>query len=128
MDRLNTPPSDEDSHHVKRQRRDSSITLAEELPPTPRSVEAMDEFSDDENVDRKLHEQKWTIEEDEKLLTHILNLPMNNFKWKGLESQFGDRHMAKMCSERWNFLKKQLMKDMRTVIKEDNATMNGSVL
>lgn len=128
LDRLNTPPSDEDSQHVKRQRRDSSIILTEELPPTPRSVEAMDESSDEENVYKKAQEQEWTIEEDEQLLTHILNLPLNNFKWKGLESHFGDRHMAKMCAERWNFLKKQLMKDMRTVIKEEKASVNSSVL
>lgn len=115
--------------HIKRQRRDSSI-LTDELPPTPRSILALDESSDDENNNHAMdtekkksatEEKNWSIEDDEQLLSHVLGLPMNNFKWKGLESQFGDRHMAKMCAERWDFLKKQLLKDARLIMKEESS-------
>lgn len=118
LDRLNTPPSDEDHHHSKRQRRDSSI-VTDELPPTPRSIIAMDESSDDETEIKK----DWSFEDDEELLTHVFGLPMNNFKWKQVETQFGDRHMAKMCSERWDYLKKQLLKDARTITKEEQDSL-----
>jgi hypothetical protein len=121
LDRLNTPPSDDDTM-MKRQRRGSSI-LTEELPPTPRSMLTLDELSDDETGVMEAKKTKgWTLEEDEQLLTHVLGLPMNNFKWKSLESQFGDRHMAKMCAERWDYIKKQILNDARTIVKEEEAS------
>lgn len=117
MDRLHTPPSEDEEHQrkKKRQRRSSSI-FTEDLPLTPHSIVATD-LSDEEEIELN-NKEDWEIEEDEVLLTHVLGLPLNNFKWKKLEAQFGDRHMAKMCSERWVFLKKQLVKDIRTVVKE----------
>lgn len=115
LDRLDTPPSDEDHQQLKRQRRHSSIAT-DELPPTPRSITTMDESSDEETEIKK----DWTLDDDEELLTHVLGLPTINIKWKQVETQFGDRHMAKMCAERWDYLKKQLLKDVRTVKKEEN--------
>jgi hypothetical protein len=103
MDRLNTPPSDEDpSHEYEKmtQRRESK--QEEMLPPTPRS--ALDDSDEDE--------EGWTVNDDEELIKHVFGLPMKNVKWKQVETQFQDRHLAKMCSERWDFLKKQLLKDI----------------
>jgi hypothetical protein len=113
------------------------LVILDELPPTPRSVTlAMDELSSDEEggamiikkKEAEETEQEWTLSDDENLLMHVLGLPMNNLKWKKLETQFGDRHMAKMCFERWDFLKKQLIKDIRLVTKEEIAVVNNSVL
>ncbi|KAI8077600.1 hypothetical protein BDF21DRAFT_421370 [Thamnidium elegans] len=119
LDRLNTPPSDGEQHHTqKRQRRGSSI-ITEDLPPTPHSIVAMDDTSDEETETTN----EWQVEDDEQLLAHVLGVPLNNFKWKKVETQFGDRHMAKMCSERWEFLKKQLIKDMRAIVKEKDCLL-----
>jgi hypothetical protein len=103
LDRLNTPPSDEECNN--------KVTILEELPPTPRTMDFDEETT--------TAEEEWTFEDDENLLKHVLGLPMNNFKWKQVEGQFGDRHMSKMCSERWDFLKKQLLKDVHIVTMEE---------
>jgi hypothetical protein len=102
LDRLNTPPSDEEPNHEyeKIPRRQSK--QEEMLPPTPRSAL---EDSDEE-------EEEWTVNDDEELIKHVFGLPMKNVKWKQVETQFQDRHLAKMCSERWDFLKRQLLRDI----------------
>ncbi|KAI8062809.1 uncharacterized protein B0P05DRAFT_556203 [Gilbertella persicaria] len=104
LDRLNTPPTDEDSLtldplKVRRSSREDDI-----LPATPRSITLDD--SDDE---------EWSLEEDKELLMHVLGSNVKNVKWKELEGQFGDRHLAKMCSERWEFIKEQLLKDITSL-------------
>lgn len=120
LDRLNTPPTDDDHHQLKRQRRQSSIAT-DELPPTPRSMTAMDESSDEETTELK---KDWTLEDDEELLAHVFSLPTTNLKWKLVETQFADRHRAKMCAERWDYIKKQLLNDVRTVTKEEKDTLS----
>lgn len=125
LDRLNTPPTDEESqrHHspshdkdVKRRR-----SIKEDmLPSTPRSIIALDESDDelyDDDGDDGGH-SLWTMEDDRELLEHVLGLPTKNIKWKAVETQFDDRHLAKMCSERWDYLKKQLIKDIHHVLNE----------
>lgn len=116
-------------------RRESYLVQLDELPPTPRSITlAMDELSSDEEgatntvmeeEKKEEGEEEWSFQDDENLLMHVLNLPMNNLKWKKLETQFGDRHMAKMCCERWDFIKKQLIKDIKIVVKEEEADKNS---
>lgn len=120
LDRLNTPPTDEESHHSpvsseKKTRRRESIK-EDMLPSTPRSIIALDESDDDESGNTM-----WTMEDDKELLEHVLGLPMKNIKWKAVETQFDDRHLAKMCSERWDYLKKQLIKDIHQVLIEQDG-------
>ncbi|CEP11503.1 hypothetical protein [Parasitella parasitica] len=127
LDRLNTPPTDEDSQHwevpsgreIKKMRRES--IKEEMLPCTPGSIIALDD-SDDEESDNSA----WTMEEDKELLEHVLGLPVKNVKWKAVEAQFDDRHLAKMCSERWDYLKKQLIKDIHHILieEQDGNTSN----
>ncbi|KAL7322207.1 hypothetical protein PS15p_211862 [Mucor circinelloides] len=124
LDRLNTPPTDEDSQrqyspsHDKDVKRRRSIK-EDMLPSTPRSIIALDEsdddlYGDDDDGGHSL----WTMEDDKELLEHVLGLPTKNIKWKAVETQFDDRHLAKMCSERWEYLKKQLIKDIHHVLIE----------
>ena len=89
----------------------------EQLPPTPHSIVTLDESSDEENGALD-HEKDWSMKDDKELLEHVLGLPMNHLKWKCLEAQFNNRHMAKMCAERWELLKKQLLKDTQHVLNE----------
>ena len=127
LDRLNTPPTDEESQRhyspsldkdVKRRRRSIKEDM---LPSTPRSIIALDESDDDlYNVDDGDDggQSHWTMEDDRELLEHVLGLPTKNVKWKAVETQFDDRHLAKMCCERWDYLKKQLIKDIHHVLIE----------
>lgn len=114
MDRLNTPPSDEDpSHEYEKMAQRRKSKEEDMLPLTPRS--GLDE-SDEE-------EERWTVNDDEELIKHVFGLPMKNVKWRHVEAQFQDRHLAKMCSERWDFLKRQLLRDIATT-KETLLTNN----
>lgn len=94
------------------------------LPPTPRSIIALDE-SDDELYDDDGGHSLWTMEDDKELLEHVFGLPTKNIKWKAVETQFDDRHLAKMCCERWDYLKKQLIKDIHHVLNEQQQQHDG---
>lgn len=104
-DRLDTPPTDDDAIKVLL-RRDSEESAYSFLPPTPRSPL---ELLDDE-------EEEWSLEDDKLLLSHVLGFK-KNIKWKEAEAKMNDRHLAMNCSERWEFLKKQLLKDAQNVIE-----------
>ncbi|KAL0087731.1 Homeodomain-like DNA binding domain-containing transcription factor [Phycomyces blakesleeanus] len=86
---------------------------AECLPPTPRSLPLEDESDEDMCTT----EEGWSIEDDEKLLNHVLGLPILS-KWKEVEPEFGDRHRADMCGERWDILKKRLLSDVSRFVNE----------
>lgn len=107
MDRLNTPPSDEDqllqteSLRIEK-RRESQV---DDIPLTPRSGLTADEEEEEE-------EEVWSMEDDKVLLMHVLGLPLKHVKWKEAENQFQDRHLAKMCADRWEYIKKQMLKDI----------------
>ncbi|KAF7722420.1 hypothetical protein EC973_003159 [Apophysomyces ossiformis] len=77
-----------------------SDILPHDMPPTPKSLDSDDDVEED-----------WTLNDDQILLHHVLELPPP-VKWKEIETLFGSRHMAKMCCERWEFLRKRLLKDM----------------
>lgn len=129
LDRLNTPPTDEESQRHcspspdKDAKRRRSIK-EDMLPPTPRSIIALDE-SDDELYDDDGGHSLWTMEDDKELLEHVFGLPTKNIKWKAVETQFDDRHLAKMCCERWDYLKKQLIKDIHHVLNEQQQQHDG---
>jgi hypothetical protein len=104
-DRLDTPPTDDDAIKVLL-RRDSEESAYSFLPPTPRSpLESLDD-----------EEDEWSLEDDKALLSHVLGFK-KNIKWKEAEVKMNDRHLAMNCSERWEFLKKQLLKDAQNVIE-----------
>ncbi|KAI9020148.1 hypothetical protein CLU79DRAFT_755911 [Phycomyces nitens] len=86
------------------------------LPPTPKSLPLDDEWDEDIGVP-----EGWSIEDDERLLSHVLGLPVLN-KWKEVEPEFGDRHRADMCSERWDILKKRLLNDVSSLVNELNTS------
>lgn len=116
LDRLNTPPSDEDQLQTETlgigRRRDSQL---DDLPLTPRSGMEEDEEDEAEGANT------WSMNDDKELLMHVLSLPLKHIKWKELENQFQDRHLAKMCADRWDYIKKQLLKDIDLTTKEYNA-------
>ncbi|KAG0169154.1 hypothetical protein DFQ28_003177 [Apophysomyces sp. BC1034] len=77
----------------------SNIPL-HDMPPTPKSLDSDDDIEED-----------WTLTDDQMLMNHVFELPPL-VKWKEIETLLGTRHMAKMCCERWEFLRKRLLKDM----------------
>lgn len=102
LERPDTPPTDEEAENLK----------IRELPSTPRSSPLLDE-SDDEKM------EDWSLNDDKELLSHVLGLPLKHIKWKQVEQNFQDRHLAKMCADRWEYLKKQLIKDIQNNVDND---------
>ncbi|KAI9469010.1 MAG: hypothetical protein EXX96DRAFT_654629 [Benjaminiella poitrasii] len=134
LNRLDTPPNDDDNENSlsannNKRRNSNSIEDANlTLPLTPRSFIALEE--EDKNEDDKKREKReedvWTMENDKELLKHVLELPMKYVKWKELESKFGGRHLARMCSERWEYIKKQILKDIDQVTVDASKENEGN--
>ncbi|KAI8968914.1 hypothetical protein BDF20DRAFT_132655 [Mycotypha africana] len=130
LDRLDTPPRDGNQQLMKGLERPSLSPSeffikgsgnASSLPLTPRSHTSTPSPSldgDDEDEEAPCSseptiEKDWTLEDDKEILLHVLGLPLTkNIKWKEVEKQFGNRHVARMCSERWAYIKKQLINDI----------------
>ncbi|KAI7904588.1 uncharacterized protein BX663DRAFT_502891 [Cokeromyces recurvatus] len=119
--RLDTPPNDDEefnenllsaNNKIIKKRRSSEDNANTALPLTPRSFTTLDDEEEKNDLDE---EKIWTIEDDKELLEHVLELPMKYVKWKELETKFDDRHLAKMCYERWEYIKKQMLKDVKNV-------------
>lgn len=68
------------------------------------------------NHNKKAHDNdpsnnEWTEHDDRLLLSHVLGVPQN-FKWKELETIFEQKHLSKICRDRWTLLKKEMLKDI----------------
>ncbi|KAG0165831.1 hypothetical protein DFQ28_008256 [Apophysomyces sp. BC1034] len=53
----------------------------------------------------------WTHEDDMALLDHVLT-HLQGGRWRDLESKLDGRHSARLCSDRWQFLRKHLLKGL----------------
>ncbi|KAL0089523.1 hypothetical protein F4703DRAFT_1470945 [Phycomyces blakesleeanus] len=53
----------------------------------------------------------WTHKDDMTLLNHVLNR-LQGGRWYELEAIFEGRHSARLCSHRWHFLRRLLLKGM----------------
>ncbi|KAI8388421.1 uncharacterized protein BYT42DRAFT_559998 [Radiomyces spectabilis] len=51
----------------------------------------------------------WTHEDDMVLVDHVLTR-LQGGRWRELEAKLGGRHNARLCRERWQFLRKLLLK------------------
>ncbi|KAI7886150.1 hypothetical protein K492DRAFT_203473 [Lichtheimia hyalospora FSU 10163] len=68
------------------------------------------------NHNKKAHDNEpsnneWTEHDDRLLLSHVLGVPQN-FKWKELETIFEQKHLSKICRDRWTLLRKEMLKDI----------------
>lgn len=102
LERPDTPPTDDDQFQTDVLK--VGDVQDDSLPLTPRSSF----ISTDEEVD-------WSLKDDKELLIHVLGSPLKHVKWKQVEQNFEDRHLAKMCADRWEYLKTQLLKDIHVL-------------
>lgn len=85
------------------------------LPPRTRSS-----MIDDRSMD------EWTAKDDQILLAHVFDEQPSSKVWKELENVLGSQHLAQTCCDRWDFLKRRLLKDLAGESERRNVKENDT--
>ncbi|KAF7724450.1 hypothetical protein EC973_000959 [Apophysomyces ossiformis] len=100
-----TPPRDNNHRTSSGMERDRPSTF---LPPSP-PLNGL-EINSSDSLEKKKHDHKsWTLKDDKILLHHVLSR-LHGGRWQEAETKLGGRHTARQCAERWQHLKKLLLK------------------
>ncbi|KAF7727920.1 hypothetical protein EC973_006919 [Apophysomyces ossiformis] len=110
-----TPPRDRRTSSPSTSSNAVGASTSTYLPPSP-PLHAHGDTSKQNRPPGKYDQtirgyEVWTHEDDMALLDHVLT-HLQGGRWRDLETKLEGRHSARLCSDRWQFLRKHMLKGL----------------